>query len=288
MFLTSSLTGRSEILFPEMLALLLGIVCTDKLPWKTDALHTVIMMTLCAAAGFAITRYVPFVLYAKVMIGFCFSGLLIVLSDCSLMPCISACLLPIYLGDASPVYPAAVFVMTTAAVVIRAILIKTGMKSKAPKFCYTPDFAYDLKNWAKMLVIFAVISAVPRWSGYALCIAPPLVVTFVESFCRNMYGRRFRIWFVVTIAAVIGALSRFVGVELFGLEPCIPAVIAAMLAVLEMKLMNVIFPPAGAVVLLAFLIDGNVFMYPPMIAIGTFAVLLIGSLFGAGGRKRRV
>ncbi|MDO5397422.1 MAG: hypothetical protein Q4G33_05780 [bacterium] len=301
MFLAADLLKNEAVIFPEMLAILIGCVCTDKLPWKTDNIHTFIMMTISAAAGFAISAFVPFPLYIKVLIGFVFPGLLIILTDCTMMPCLSACLLPIYMGETSAAYPIAVSLMTAGAVTIRQILINCGNKEASFKFHYTPDFAYDLGLWSRMFIIFAVLAAVPMVlfgfikkyipidipidSEIIFLLAPPLVVTFVEGYCRNMRGRRFRIWFVISVAAVTGALLRFIGVDLFGISQCVPAVIAAGITLLEMRLMNIMFPPAGAIALLPFITEGNVFMYPLLVSFGCIAVLAVSSMLGVGRSK---
>jgi len=296
MFLTASLTGENAVIFPEILALLIGLVCADRLPWKTDTIHTLLLMTLCAIAGCVIVRYVPFIMYFKALIGLSFAAVLITITDCMLMPCLSAVLLPIYLNDGSVLYPCAVFVMVGAVLLIRSLLIHSGMKEAAIKFHYTPNFEYDLKIWLKILIAFALMALTPMLlrdlpleapidavrgiPELIFIIAPPLVVTMSEAFFRDMRGRRFRVWFIMTIAAVTGALMRFIGVELLDITPAVPAVIAAMITVLEMKLMNIYFPPAGAAVLLAFLVEGNVFLYPPMIAAGCLLVLIAASIFG--------
>lgn len=301
MFLAAAVLKNEAVIFPEILAVLIGCVCTDKLPWKTDNIHTFIMMTISAAAGFAISVFMPFPLYVKVLIGFVFPGLLIILTDCTMMPCLSACLLPIYLEETSVLYPAAVSVMTAGVIVIRQLLINSGNKEASFKFHYTPDFVYDLGVWSKMFVIFAVLAAVPMVlfglvqkyipnivqidSEIVFFLAPPLVVTFAEGFCRNLRGRRFRIWFVISVAAVTGALLRFIGVDLFGISPCVPAVLAAGVTLLEMRLMNIMFPPAGAVALLPFITEGNVFMYPPLVSLGCIVVLVLSSRYGAGRSK---
>lgn len=301
MFLSGAILKTDAVIFPEILAVLVGCVCTDRLPWKTDNIHTFILMTLSAFAGYAITAFVPFPLYFKVLIGFIVPGILIILSDCTMMPCISACLLPIYMGDASSVYPAAVSVMTALTLVMRQILINTGNKEAALRFHYTPDFMYDFGMWGRVLIIFAVLAAVPMLlfdfvksyipvfipidSEIIFFLAPPLVVTFVEGYFRDLYGKRFKIWFVISVAAATGALLRFIGVELLGFEPCIPAVLAAGIVLLEMNLMKILFPPVGAVALLPFIIKGNVFMYPPLVSLGCLTVLALSSLFGVGNKK---
>lgn len=291
MFISASVLQNNEVIFPELFALMIGLVCTDKLPWKTDNLHTIILITLSALAGYVISAYVPFPVYFKLLLGLAVPGIVIVLSDCSLMPCVSASLIPICTGVVSPTYPTAVFAWTAAALVIREYLIYSDNKKAAIKFHYTPDFGYDLRLWSKLFIIFALIALIPTvifplTEGYIpvvsademmFLISPPIVVLLVESGYRNLYGRRMRIWFVMTVCAVIGAMLKFLGVDLFGLPMFIPAIIAAAAALLEMRLMNIMFPPIAAASLMPFIMSGDIFFYPPAVSIMSAIVIILTS-----------
>lgn len=278
MFLLAQITGNDMFVFPEMFALLIGMVCADKMPWKTDGVHSVIMMTLSAIIGVCIVLAIPLPMYFQALIGLAAVGLLITLGDCSLMPCIAACLFPIYFKESSLMYPTVVAVMTFFVVRIRAFFVSKGAIESNTKFRYLPDFEFDLKVWLGIVLIFAVLAIIPMFTGYVLFLAPPVAVTLAEGSAKQLKGKRVKIWFVITVAAVIGSLARYVTTDVPGIPMFVAGFAAAVTVLIEMRLMNMMFPPAGAVVLLAFLADGNVFLYPPMISIGTAAVLALSGI----------
>ncbi len=277
MFLLSEITGSKVIIFPEMLAILVGILCADKVPWKTDTIHTVIMMSVSSFTGVLIAALLPFPVYVQALIGFIVTGLLLMLSDCSLMPCIAACLFPIYYGETSLLYPVMVILLTGIVLILRSGFIRKGYLEESVKFRYLPDFEIDLKMWGMVIAAFALLSAVPLFTGYLAFIAPPLVVTLVECSCKPLTGRRVKIWFVITVAAVTGVLMQTVLTDMLGMPTYVSAAAAAALTLLEMRLMNMMFPPAGAVMVLSFLAEGNIFLYPPMISVGAAVVIAVSA-----------
>lgn len=277
MFLMAQLTAMDMLIFPEMLALLIGMLCSDKMPWKTDGVRSVIMMTLSAAIGVTIVNLSPFAMYFQALIGISAVALIIMLSDCTLMPCIAACLFAVYFKETSILYPCAVALMTFIVVRIRNFFINRGKLEASVKFRYLPDFEMDIKLWVLVIIAYALISAIPLLSGFPLFIAPPLAVTLAESSAKDLSGKRVKIWFILTVASIIGVIARFGIVDILGFPEFVAAAVAAIFLLLELRLMNMVFPPAGAVTLLAFLVDGNTFGYPLMIAAGAAAVLAVSS-----------
>lgn len=281
MFLAAELSGIDAFIFPEMLALLIGMLCTDRVPWKTDNVHTVLMMTISALVGVAIVTMVPFPMYFQAVIGFIVIGLLMILANCSLMPCIAACLFPIYFKESSIFYPILVAVMVVFVVLIRGRFINKGKIEESVKFRYLPDFEEDLRLWGMIALAFILLSAIPLCTEYMFFIAPPVAVTLAEGSSKKLTGRRVKIWFVITVAAVIGVLSRYVLNDMLELPVFIAATAVTALVLLEMRLMNMMFPPAGAVAILAFLVEGNTFLYPPMICVGAAIVLAVSSFINS-------
>lgn len=278
MLLLAQITEKNIFVFPEMFALLIGMLCSDKTPWKTDGVHSVILMTVSAFFGVCIVSTIPFALYFQALIGLAAVGLVMILTDCSLMPCIAACLLPIYFKESSMLYPFYVAVMTFAVVRLRAAFVSKGIIEGDTRFRYLPDFEYDLKIWIRIILAFAVLGAVPLLTDYAMFLAPPVVVTLAEGSTKRLKSKRIKIWFVITVAAVIGSIARYISTDTVGIPMFACGFAAAVLSLLEMRLMNMMFPPAGAVVLLAFLAEGNIFLYPFGISIGTAAVLAISEI----------
>lgn len=278
MFLLAQITGNDIFIFPEMFALLIGMVCADKIPWKTDGVHSVILMTISAIIGVCIVSLVLLPMYFQALIGLAAVGLVMILTDCSLMPCIAACLFPIYFKENSVIYLLFVTVMTFAVVRIRAFFVNRGAIESDTKFRYLPDFEFDLKVWLGIILIFAVLAPIPMFTGYALFLAPPVAVTLAEGSTKQLKGKRVKIWFVITVAAVIGSLARYAAGDILQIPMFVAGFAAAITVLVEMRLMNLMFPPAGAVAILAFLADGNVFLYPPIISIGTAAVLALSGI----------
>lgn len=297
MFFAAAMLKNNAVIFPELFALLIGLVCTDRLPWKTDNLHTVILVTISALAGYAISAYVPFPIYFKLLLGLAVPGIIIILSDCTLMPCAAVSLIPICTGITSPTYPIAAFAWTAAVLVIREYLIYKNNKEAAYKFHYTPDFGYDLKLWLKIMIFFAIVSAIATvvfsvFGKYIpligkdemlYLVSPPLAVLLVEGSYRNLYGRRMKIWFVITVSAVIGAMFKFIGTDLFGLPMFISGTIAAAAVLLEMRLMNIMFPPIAAAALMPFITGGDIFFYPPIVSLMSGIILI----FTSSARKNK-
>lgn len=100
----SELMGEKEIIFPEMAALTIGMWIVDKKVWTVSRLKLVLLMSIGAIVGVCIVRYSPFPLIVNLCISFAFSAICLQVSRTTLIPQISACMLPILLGTESWVY----------------------------------------------------------------------------------------------------------------------------------------------------------------------------------------
>ena len=187
----SELMGEKEIIFPEMAALTIGMWIVDKKVWTVSRLKLVLLMSIGAIVGVCIVRYSPFPLIVNLCISFAFSAICLQVSRTTLIPHISACMLPILLGTESWVYPIAVTVMSL--VVVRGQ--KWMEKNKYRKeITYTPVQRDPKKNclkWGTLLATIPLIAAIPIHTGYLYCILPPLIVTYVE-FSTSKAGYRGR------------------------------------------------------------------------------------------------
>lgn len=65
-------TNEKEILFPEMTALIIGLLIIDKRVWNVKRWQIILLMTLGAAVGICIVRYSPLALCSQSMRCICF------------------------------------------------------------------------------------------------------------------------------------------------------------------------------------------------------------------------
>ena len=115
-------TNEKEILFPEMTALIIGLLIIDKRVWNVKRWQIILLMTLGAAVGICIVRYSPLPYVINLCAAFAFAGASLLISRATLIPLISACVLPVLLHTESIVYPIAVFSMSVSVVLVQIIL----------------------------------------------------------------------------------------------------------------------------------------------------------------------
>lgn len=67
-------TNEKEILFPEMTALIIGLLIIDKRVWNVKRWQIILLMTLGAVAGICIVRYSPLPYVVNLYAAFVFAG----------------------------------------------------------------------------------------------------------------------------------------------------------------------------------------------------------------------
>ncbi|WP_233906090.1 hypothetical protein, partial [Segatella copri] len=140
-----------------------------------------------------------------------------------------------------------------------------------------------LSSWTRRLVVFALFAAPAYATGNPFLAVPPLLVAYTE-FTRPDFTLRlrpWRAWAVLAVVGVIGTLASNVVVSLDLPSPLVAA-LAFAARVLAWTGLRTWLPPAGAVVLLAFLVPWqNPWIYGMEVALGaavwvTAALVLIG------------
>lgn len=278
MFLIARITGNKEIIFPEILAVLLGAWCTEKMAWKTGRISMVIVMTIAAFAGVAVSRFIPVPLYFKALIGFVFAALLLIISDSAMTPAISACLLPIYIGTTEFTYSFSVMIMMILIAAGQKLMVELGIKEGNVPVHYMPDFEEQLKLWAILFVAFMLLALYPLMSGNIFVFLPPIIVMFAESSQKHLIkGVRAKMWLVTVLAAFIGGLCQFVLVDWFRWPVFIAGTVSAALVLLMQRGMKLNLPPACAIAILPFIIPDWVMIYPFAVTLGSGVMLLASS-----------
>ena len=278
----SEYLGEKEIIFPEVAALILGLWIIDKKVWTISRPMIVLLMTACALFGICLVRYSPLPLLANIAISFTFTALCLFATRTTLIPIISASMLPVLLGTHSWVYPLSVFVMSFVLVAIQWILEKKGLRQVISLDSKKSPYRHSLGHWTKLLVGLICIAIIPVYTGKMYLIVPPLVVTFVEfsSSSAGFRNRPVQVFFVLIVAAILGTFFRqtlYIGL---GLSEASTVLLLFACLFLFMEIVDKPFAPAGAIALIPMIIpQQNVLLYPLQVAAGSAIFLFIAMFF---------
>ena len=136
-----------------MTALIIGLLIIDKRVWNVKRWQIILLMTLGAAVGICIVRYSPLPYVVNLCAAFAFAGASLLISRATLIPLISACVLPVLLHTESIVYPIAVFSMSVSVVLVQIILEKCGIRNRMPKPVDRKPGKEDIIRW---LILFRI------------------------------------------------------------------------------------------------------------------------------------
>lgn len=262
----AEMTGEREMLFPEMAALTIGLWIVDKRVWRATSLQTVSLMTLCAVAGLCITRYSPLTHPANLCLAFAFAAACLVVSATTLIPVISACMLPVLLGSGSWVYPVSVCLFSCVVVAGSKGMELCGIRKRMDAVRSGKTSGMDVRRWLILLFFVAATVVIAFGLGFPYMIIPPLVVTFAEM-AASTAGFRYRpvqIFAMLVSAAVVGSAVRFFGCEMLHMPQYIAAIIIAgsLLAIFEKA--GKYFAPAGAMAFIPMLVPGEMLVWLPV------------------------
>lgn len=90
----AELLGEQEVIFPEIAALAAGMWVVNKRGWHVSRKQVAGLMTLGAIAGICIVRFSPLPLPGNIAMAFLFAAGYMTLTGSTLVPLISACMLP--------------------------------------------------------------------------------------------------------------------------------------------------------------------------------------------------
>lgn len=281
MVLAAEISGEKEIIFPEVAALLIGAWSMNKAPWRVNKLLMVMLMALSSVVGVVIVRYFAVHIFIQVAVAFAFTAIALSLAKSTFVPMISACILPILLGTDSWIYPVSVTILTLIIVSVQLLLEKLKMKEPMVFEPSTATTKINLINWTKRFVIFLAVAAFPLFSGNYYFIAPPIIVCFVEftSTASPVRKAPLKLFCVFGIAACLGEFARFLNVDAgFPMWSC--ALIGLILLYLLFVYSGVMFPPAGAMVVLPLIINQRQAQFCSLKAVvGAGIFILLAMLF---------
>lgn len=271
------LTGEKEIIFPEILALATGAWCAEKQPWKVTRCQIPLLMTLSACAGVLIVRYIPAHTSLRIVLGFLTAAVLLALSATSLVPVISACILPVLLGTTTWIYPLSVFLLCVVLSGGQWLMEKCGFRTPESPVS-SPNSRFDYARWAVLCLVLFLLSLIPVYTGMLYLIAPPLIVAFAELSNSDSPAREHpvKIYLLLAAASCIGVFCRLVLSEIGGFPLWICAALAAAFIFLLFELLHLSFPPAAALALLPLLLTTEgLWWYPAQVFTGGALFLLL-------------
>ncbi|MDU4760745.1 MAG: hypothetical protein E6X77_05565 [Clostridium perfringens] len=286
----AEITGEREIIFPEVAALVVGSWVLEKQPWKVSKVGLVGLMTLCSIVGVFIVRYVNLGLTMEVLIGLVFTGLILKLSKTTLVPIISACILPIVLRTETWVYPISVFILTILIVSIKYFIEDYGVSEVREEFKeeitkLERNTSLRKKEFIRLLKIFITVGILTYFSvkfNITLLIAPPLIVAFIEltnEHCKfRQRSKSLLLLFIVV--AILGFIFRIGFNEYLGLPLWLCIIFLLISLFICLEIFNMYFPPVAAIAVLPMLLTSKqVMFYPFQIAIGCFIFITIAMIF---------
>ncbi|MDO5293213.1 MAG: hypothetical protein Q4F05_10720 [bacterium] len=281
MVLVAEVSGEKEILFPEIVALTTGAIACKRQPWIVSKWQLVCLMTISAILGIAMNRMLPIPLFGKIILAYAVVGTSLIVTGCSLAPMISACILPLFMGTTSIVYPIAVSILCIIIVVLQFLLERAGMREYRPYEKPTIPYRQQFLHWSVLLVLVAASSILPVYTGYLFFVAPPLLVLFTEFANVDAAPRKapFMIFLVTGLGAFTGVLCRYIICVRFGMHLTVAALVAAILINIMFAITKKPFPPAGAITFLPFIIpESNLLAYPFQVCAGT-SILIAMALY---------
>ena len=258
--------GEKEIIFPEMAALTIGMWIVDKRVWQVRRLLVVVLMTLGAAAGVCIVRYSPLPLVGNLALAFSCAAIGLTLTRSTLVPLVSACMLPVLLGTESWVYPLAVLVMSLIVICGQWWMERKELRTMVEFVPAERGRGERLQRWSLLLVSMLAVAWLAIYTTNLYFILPPLIVTYVE-FANSKAGFRDRpvqVLLVLFVAAILGVTFQFIGHYYFGIPEFIVAFMIFVCLFTLFEFLGKFFAPAGAVALIPMIIPREGLLWLPL------------------------
>lgn len=274
--------GEKEIIFPEMAALILGLWIIDKKVWTISKSMVVVLMTISAIFGVLLVCYSPFPILANIAISFVFTSLCLFFTRTTLIPIISASMLPVLLGTDSWVYPLSIFFMTLILVCVQWILEELGLRKPTNLNSNKSSNRHSLGHWIKLLVGLMFIAIISICTGHMYIIVPPLVVTFVEfsSSSAGFRNRPVQIFFVLVVSAILGTTFQYTLHNLLGISEIYTVLLLFICQFAFIETIGKPFAPACAIAIIPMIIpQGEILLYPLQVAAGAIIFLLVAMIF---------
>lgn len=266
-----------EFIFPELAALAVGQLVLVKRVWCIDKWRTLILLPSAALLGTVLHLYSPCGFVCNILFGFMGVALLLIVLRSSLYPAISACLLPLVIGEVSWLYPLIVLFLTVVLVCLQWCLEKTHFRTLLPFRPVDRTFKERMVRVLPILVIVVAVAFASELFASRFIILPPLVVLFVE-FARPEASIRkvpIRLLIFIAIATLLGNFGKFVLEPILQMSQTLATGIVLLLLFAVFLQQRRYFAPAAAIAILPQLLhQENWFAFPLEVTLS--AVFFVG------------
>ena len=289
MIAASELLGEREIIFPEIAAIAVGMLLAPRRPWQTSRARVLVLISLSAVVGLAVSVLLPLPLWEKMCVAFLLAQVLLIFGGTSFAPLISAAVLPVMLGTESLVYLIAAVSLTALILLISFVLERLGLRAPEP---YRPVHPPEGRGWARVVLRCALgcvciaLAVTLRLRNMA---APPMLVAFTEFMNPVSRAKEQPVKAVALIAlcAAAGAVSRLALTVALGLPLTVSAIAAGVILLWLLREFGMYLPPAAALTVLAMLIpQSDLIVYPIEILAGVAVLMGLAKLTDALAEAR--
>lgn len=273
--------GEKEVIFPELMALTIGAWIIDKRVWRVKWWQMVMLMSLGAVIGVCIVRYSFLPFPVNLALAFAFAGLCLLFSRATLIPLISACMLPVLLHTETWIYPLSVFLLSLVLVLGQKGMEKADIRHKIDYVPADRKWKRDLFRWLSLLLFVYLLSLAAYRMGYRYLVIPPLVVMFTEIVTSKagFRARPTQLFLFMLTASLLGTGFQIIGYHYLHLPETVVAlgIILCLFAIFEWT--GKYFAPAGALAFIPMIVlSENLIWLPLQASIGAAAFITIAMI----------
>lgn len=281
----AELLRQGEIIFPEILALCIGGWLAPRQPWRCAPWQIIPAIACCSALGTCISCFLPVPFFCQILLGYVLAAAVLSLLHISLIPAISAMLLPILIGTQSWIYPLSATVLAALVAAGRLFCMRRGWVQPVGT-----RWNYELRPMLRIWIKRLFCAALPVFAAVLLncpfAVAPPLLVGFTELSCADSPARKMpgRILLLTFFAALLGASARLLLCNTLGAPVTLAAAVICLILLPVIARSRIFFPPAGAIALLPLLLKADALIAYPFQVLAGFALLTLLAMkcFGTG------
>ncbi len=279
MFIIAKITGHREIIFPEIVSIVVLCLITKRQILSTNRLKMVILTVLASLIGVIIVRYFQIPIYFQIILGFLLPQVILIVSKSNFVPIIAACLFPVYMKVTSFVYPITAFILVCLIALCQYYLIKQyklkPLNVRTNKFF---NVKAKTKHLLKLFFVFALIAVLPVYFEQIFILPPPFIVALVVLSNPMSSFRKYPVKIFNSMIAVtlIGILCRLLINIYLGFPLAVSAMIACIMLFVLIEKRKIFFPPIGGTLLMPIILKKSMLLlYFPEILIGLIVIFLV-------------